>query len=210
MPRIINLTGQKFGWLEVLEMASERRHAKIVWLCKCECGNLHKVTSNSLRSGETKSCGCWRVKIAKELSLSNKTLVSPYSEKTLRQMYEIDRISTVRIARMATLCLGENVNDVVVGRWLQEAGVQRRSRIHAAIIRAKRNPAHIRRMNRARILAIEEGRLIIDNRHFFTPKVRQKALKTRLKTYALRKAKMQHEAEQSAAIEQALNGETFG
>lgn len=30
-----------------------------MWLCECECGNFSKVTTQSLRSGNSKSCGCY-------------------------------------------------------------------------------------------------------------------------------------------------------
>ena len=31
-----------------------------IWFCKCECGNLTRVTSGDLTSGNTKSCGCYK------------------------------------------------------------------------------------------------------------------------------------------------------
>ena len=31
---------------------------KIYWLCECDCGNTCIVEGNSLRTGNTKSCGC--------------------------------------------------------------------------------------------------------------------------------------------------------
>lgn len=58
MSKIVDLTGQKFGHLEVLSITTERKHGKVVWLCKCDCGNFHKVISCNLKSGGTISCGC--------------------------------------------------------------------------------------------------------------------------------------------------------
>lgn len=54
-----DLAGQKFGRLTVIQQAensANRRGAR--WLCKCDCGNEVIVRAYSLRSGETKSCGC--------------------------------------------------------------------------------------------------------------------------------------------------------
>ena len=62
MPRYINLVGQKFGRLTVIDEASDSRHEKnrhVKWLCECECGNLVSVQSNSLHNGTTLSCGCY-------------------------------------------------------------------------------------------------------------------------------------------------------
>ena len=58
MSRIIDLTGEKYGFLKVIRMLDERKHGKVVWLCKCDCGNTTKVLSNNLRNGSTISCGC--------------------------------------------------------------------------------------------------------------------------------------------------------
>ena len=60
MAKFEDLTGQKFGRWTVIKQAerNERRH--IYWLCKCECGNEARVTTGSLKSGNSKSCGCLR------------------------------------------------------------------------------------------------------------------------------------------------------
>jgi len=50
-------TGQVFGRLTVLERVAERR-VKTKYLCRCSCGNLLHVKSNSLATGHTRSCGC--------------------------------------------------------------------------------------------------------------------------------------------------------
>lgn len=63
MGNIVDLTGQCFGFLEVVSMTNERKHGKVVWLCRCKCENLCKVTSNNLRNGSTVSCGCYSKKI---------------------------------------------------------------------------------------------------------------------------------------------------
>lgn len=50
--RLIDLTGQRFGRLVVVERAETK------WLCKCDCGNTKAVLGGHLRSGDIKSCGC--------------------------------------------------------------------------------------------------------------------------------------------------------
>ena len=51
--------GQKYNRLTVIEQTQERDNCgRIIWLCRCDCGNLTKVDSSSLRNGNTKSCGC--------------------------------------------------------------------------------------------------------------------------------------------------------
>lgn len=57
MPKFLDLTGSKFGRLSVVKLDSPKGR-RICWLCLCECGNQVAVRSNSLRVGETQSCGC--------------------------------------------------------------------------------------------------------------------------------------------------------
>ena len=54
-----DLTGQKFGRLEVVKRA-ENRGGQVYWLCKCDCGDEIEVRGVSLKNGDTTSCGCIR------------------------------------------------------------------------------------------------------------------------------------------------------
>ncbi len=58
MAKFKDLTGNKYGSLTVIEVTKERRRNAIVWLCKCDCGNTHKVVGIDLTIGDVKSCGC--------------------------------------------------------------------------------------------------------------------------------------------------------
>lgn len=62
MSKIIDLTGQRFGRLVVIERAEDRirksgKH-EICWLCQCDCGNKKVISRSSLKSGKALSCGC--------------------------------------------------------------------------------------------------------------------------------------------------------
>lgn len=56
--KCIDLTGKRFGKLIAINATDERKNGNIVWKCKCDCGNVHYVATNSLMSGNTQSCGC--------------------------------------------------------------------------------------------------------------------------------------------------------
>lgn len=62
MPRLADLVGQKFGMLEVLSRAPDRKSGQPMWECKCDCGNTVVVWAGNLRQGQTSSCGCLRKK----------------------------------------------------------------------------------------------------------------------------------------------------
>lgn len=59
MGSLINLIGQKFGFLTVIERdLTVKDKKRAYWKCQCDCGNIITVRGESLRTGHTKSCGC--------------------------------------------------------------------------------------------------------------------------------------------------------
>ena len=55
-----NLVGRRFGRLVVRAAAGTRR-AHRIWLCACDCGQLKELSTTSLVSQGTRSCGCLRL-----------------------------------------------------------------------------------------------------------------------------------------------------
>jgi hypothetical protein len=68
MSRFIDLTGQTFGRLTVIERAPSNGSRDARWKCLCTCGTEKTICSLSLRNGDTKSCGCIRTEKRKDLS----------------------------------------------------------------------------------------------------------------------------------------------
>lgn len=58
MRKLIDLTGQRFGRLVVLERAGSGKDGGALWSCVCDCGKKTTVTSRNLCRGHTQSCGC--------------------------------------------------------------------------------------------------------------------------------------------------------
>lgn len=63
----IDLTGLKFHMLTAVRNTGAKICHNLVWEWRCECGNLHRALASHVRSGSTKSCGCYR---------ANKSVVS--------------------------------------------------------------------------------------------------------------------------------------
>ena len=93
-----DLTNRTFGSLTVIEKIGSNRRG-ILWRCKCKCGNVVEVCSNSLVFGSTSSCGCVKSKLETETrnalnkryiktdsQITYKDLVSP---KLYRLMFDI-------------------------------------------------------------------------------------------------------------------------
>lgn len=63
--RFKDLTGNRYGKLTVVKRVYKDGERKTHWLCKCDCGNETVVSSDNLKNGHTKSCGCLRVETSK-------------------------------------------------------------------------------------------------------------------------------------------------
>lgn len=59
MTRYENLIGQKFNRLTPKKRIKGKNN-RYKWLCECECGNFTQTTTQMLKEGRHKSCGCWR------------------------------------------------------------------------------------------------------------------------------------------------------
>lgn len=60
MPQLINIQGLKFNRLTVISRAENDKGGKAIWKCLCECGKLVVASGTDIRSGHTKSCGCFK------------------------------------------------------------------------------------------------------------------------------------------------------
>lgn len=50
-----DLTGQRFGYWTVIERDAEGRYR---WICRCDCGRIKSIAAQTLKKGDSKSCGC--------------------------------------------------------------------------------------------------------------------------------------------------------
>lgn len=89
--RIEDLSGKKFARLSVIALDEESnklglkrlRNGEIKsfatkWICECECGNKTSVGSYQLKSGRTKSCGCYKSEITSERNKETSTKVHQF------------------------------------------------------------------------------------------------------------------------------------
>lgn len=83
MSRIKDLSSMKFGRLSVISRADNSKSGKAMWKCRCDCGNKVIVDGYSLRSGNTKSCGC----LQREIVISKNTKHG----KSKTQLYRVYR-----------------------------------------------------------------------------------------------------------------------
>ena len=81
----LNIVGEKYGYLTVIERVENNKHKQTKWLCKCDCGNIITVIGARLISGHTLTCGCKNSKgeflISQFLKEKNIQFSSQYIDK---------------------------------------------------------------------------------------------------------------------------------
>ena len=76
--KALNLTGNRFDRLTVrLRVPPNSKDGRAVWECECDCGNIVYVRADSLRKGNTRSCGCLRNEKLEENSVTHGMRHSP-------------------------------------------------------------------------------------------------------------------------------------
>lgn len=79
-----NLIGKVFGNLIVIKEGKNKKHPNghesTTWICQCSCGSILSVETQSLISGNTSSCGCFRRLYSKE----KMTIHGKYGERIYR------------------------------------------------------------------------------------------------------------------------------
>ena len=74
MSKFANLIGQKFNRLTIVDRGSNDKHDNATWLCICDCNPgivlENSIPTGSLKSGNTKSCGCLNKFAAGEASFN--------------------------------------------------------------------------------------------------------------------------------------------
>ena len=73
MGKVIDITGQRFGRLVVIERQLPNQNHKAMWKCKCDCGNEIVAAGILLRRGQTSSCGCLQKDRARESMIKDLT-----------------------------------------------------------------------------------------------------------------------------------------
>lgn len=108
MPKLINLTGQKFGRLTALYKLNNYHKDRVHWLCICDCDNLVEVSRNNLQSSTTKSCGCYNKERIKETNSthgkSHSRLYDIYYKMRSRCYNKNDKCYKDYGARGITIC----------------------------------------------------------------------------------------------------------
>ena len=108
------MIGRRFERLTVLEQVDKLKHLKTrgkYYLCKCDCTNTLIVYGKSLRTGNTKSCGCLFIESHKGNDLSG----SKFGKLTVIKEVEKPEDEVKMESYWSCICDCGN-KDIVVGR----------------------------------------------------------------------------------------------
>ncbi len=81
--RLLNLTGQRYGWLTVLTRGPNQGR-KVRWVCRCKCGSEKLVVTSNLRAGKIVSCGCWSIENARKRCSEDSSFHTKHGHSTPR------------------------------------------------------------------------------------------------------------------------------
>lgn len=113
-----DLTGQKFSRLTVLHKSSKIGR-QIYWDCLCDCGNTITSSTSHLKSGHTKSCGCYAREhlgnITRKTGLSNSRLYMVYRNMINRCYWDKSQMKVLYGERGISVC----------DEWLGEHGFEK-------------------------------------------------------------------------------------
>lgn len=103
MKNFVDITGKKFGRLTVVKRVENDKYGTARWKCICKCGGETITSTGHLRSGHTKSCGCYAKEVAYEKSLKN----NKFYKHGLFKNKDYIRISHI-LNTMKKRCYNEN------------------------------------------------------------------------------------------------------
>lgn len=71
MAKFINLTGNRYGRLTVIERHENSNGKSARWRCRCDCGKYVVAFASNLKRNNTSSCGCLRLEKTRERSITH-------------------------------------------------------------------------------------------------------------------------------------------
>lgn len=71
--------GDKYGRWTVIKEAKKKNYTRMA-LCKCDCGSIKKVRLSNLRSGKSKSCGCYKKELLTKHGAGHNRLYKIWSD----------------------------------------------------------------------------------------------------------------------------------
>ena len=150
-----DITGQTFGRWSVIKEVPERSPSRNVqYLCRCECGTERVLTGYMLRSGQSKSCGCYNREALKRKrpyrekhGLSHHKLYSIWTKMKQRCEKENDPTYKYYGGRGITVCEEWHDNKQFF-KWAKENGYKEGLTLDRVDVYGRYEPSNCRWVTR--------------------------------------------------------------
>lgn len=117
-----DLSGKRFGRLEVIKYSHSDSHRVPHYLCHCDCGKEKIISSQSLKKGLTVSCGCYHRENHRKHSMSQTRLFSIW-HKMKERCYNENHVQYHRYGgRGITVCDEWKDNSKAFFDWALSSG----------------------------------------------------------------------------------------
>lgn len=100
----MNYIGKKYNSITVLSESAKNKHNKRTFLCRCDCGEEKVFVLSSLKSGNTKSCGCTKPKAISSARFKHGRNQTNKTYSTWRAMKERCKKRKCYIDKNITVC----------------------------------------------------------------------------------------------------------
>lgn len=97
--QVIDLSGQRFGRLVAVDRAQSGK-----WNCVCDCGSTKAIASESLKYGNTRSCGCLNREATAKRNRENPRPRVPKDDLTGRRFGRWTAVAYIRTATYQCRC----------------------------------------------------------------------------------------------------------
>lgn len=94
-----NLLDKRFNKLVVKKFLYTNHYNRAIWLCECDCGKITNVSTDSLTTNNTQSCGCYKSKRTTESHLQD------LSNKEFGYWRVIERATAIGIRKVKWKCI---------------------------------------------------------------------------------------------------------
>ena len=137
LSNLIDLTGQKFGKLTVLERDyTIKKDNRVFWKCQCDCGNIYIANGHSLKNGSLQSCGCIKsngeAMIQKILTENNIEFIK---EKTFEDLFNSETKKPFRFDfylpqynRLIEFDGKQHFEEITSGSWANGTTIQKKKK----------------------------------------------------------------------------------
>lgn len=96
MPKLIDLSGRRFGRLTVIQRAESNRK-EVYWMCQCDCGNRKTVRGGLLttkyKKRRIRSCGC----LLKERASARQGILTEKATEANKPFFDFEKGTYIRI-----------------------------------------------------------------------------------------------------------------